>query len=254
MDITTHALVLREVNYKEADKILTVLSPDQGRMTVSARGCRRKNSRFAAGAQLLVYSELTLYQFRNRWAIREANPEQLFWNVRSDVGKLSLASYFAELAELTAQEDLPAPELTGLVLNSLYALDQLDRPAELIKSAFELRLMTISGFAPMLDRCAVCGREPAEPMLHLREGVLHCRACRSGAGDGISMPLTPAALAAMRYVVNGNPKRLFSFRLPAEDLRRMSDVSEAFVLTQLERSFRTLDFYKQLQQASVQIF
>lgn len=245
MDITTHALVLREVDYKEADKILTVLTSDQGKLTVSARGCRRKNSKLAASAQLLVYSELTLYQFQNRWAIREGNPEQLFWNVRSDVEKLALGSYFAELAELVTPEEVPAPEVLRLMLNSLYALDQLNKPLDQVKSAFELKLMSLSGFAPLLDGCAVCGQEPEEPMFHLGEGILHCRACRNQAGDGVSMPLTRPALRAMRHIVEGEPKRMLSFTLAARDQKRVDDVAEAFMLTQLERGFRTLDFYKQ---------
>ena len=57
MLLTTQGIVLREVNYKEADKILTVLTRDFGKRTVKARGCRRKNSRLTAGSQLLVFSE-----------------------------------------------------------------------------------------------------------------------------------------------------------------------------------------------------
>lgn len=246
MDITTHALVLREVNYKEADKILTLLTPDHGKMTVSARGCRRKNSKTGAAAQLLVYSEMTLYEFQNRWAIREANTEQLFWGVRQDVEKLALASYLAELTELLSQEEVPAPELLSLILNSLYALDKLNKPQGQVKSAFELKLMSLSGYEPLLDACGICGREPEEPMLHLREGVLHCRECRGEMGDGISMPLTRGSLAAMRHVVLGSPKKLFSFRLPEGEQKLMNDVCEAFTLTQLERGFATLDFYKML--------
>jgi DNA repair protein RecO (recombination protein O) len=100
----------------------------------------------------------------------------------------------------------------------------------------------------MLDACGVCGEEPTEPMLHLREGTLHCRKCREKLGDGVSMPLTEAALAGMRHVVLGNPKRLFSFQLGEMDQKRMNDACEAFVLTQLERGFSTLDFYKMLTQ------
>ncbi len=246
MDFTTPALVLREVNYKEADKILTILTPEHGRLTVSARACRRKNSRLAAGAQLLVYSEMTLYQFQNRWALREANTLNLFWQVRGDVQKLALGSYFAELAELTSQEEVPAPELLRLLLNSLYALDQLNKPLHQIKSAFELKFMSLSGFAPLLDGCAVCGAAPQDPMFHLGEGVLHCRSCRSQLGEGISMPLSPAALAAMHHITQGNPKRLFSFRLDEPAQTQLNQLGEAFVLTQMERGFRTLDFYKKL--------
>ena len=56
MHISTQGLVLREVNYKESDKLLTVLTAEGGKRTVKARGCRRKGSPLAAAAQLLVYS------------------------------------------------------------------------------------------------------------------------------------------------------------------------------------------------------
>ncbi len=245
-DFTTDAIVLREVNYKEADKVLTLLTPDQGKLTVTARGCRRKNSKIAAATQLLVLSEMTLYQFQNRWAIREANTRQLFWTVRGDIVRLSLASYFAELTELVAQEELPSGELLQLLLNSLYALDQLDKPLNQVKSAFEWKLMSLSGFAPLLEGCAVCGAEPSEPMFHLREGVLHCRACRSRMGEGAALPLTPSAVAALRHITQGNPKRLLSFRLEEESQRLLDRAGEAFVLAQLERGFHTLDFYRKL--------
>ena len=83
-------------------------------------------------------------------------------------------------------------------------------------------------------------------MLHLPQGVLHCDTCRGEVGEGIFMPLTTAALAALRHVLWGDPKRLFSFRLDPQSLGQLRDLAEAYLLTQLERGFRTLDFYKQL--------
>ena len=248
MHLVTRALVLRQVDYKETDKILTVLTPDNGKMTLSARGCRRKNSALAAGCQLLTWSEMTLYEYQGRWSVKEATAERRFEGVRDDLDKLSLACYFAEMTELLAVEELPAPELLSLVLNSLHALDKLDVPPAQVKAAFELKAMCLAGYEPSLDGCAVCGAQtPEKPQFHLSQGVVHCAACRGGAGEGISMPLTDAALAAMRHVAYGDPKRLFSFRLDGDSATRMSDACEAYVLTQLERGFGTLDFYKQAQ-------
>jgi DNA repair protein RecO (recombination protein O) len=239
-------VVLREVNYKESDKILTLLTAQAGKQTVTARGCRKKGSALAAACQLLVYSEFTLYEYQGRWAVKEAASQRQFWKLREDLEKLALASYFAELTELLTQEDIPAPGVLSLLLNSLYALDALDWPQKQVKAAFELRLLSLAGYEPLLDACAVCGREPEEPRVHLSEGVLHCAACREGVGDGISMPLSPAALGAMRHVVYGDPKRLFSFRLDQASLDQLADLCEAYSATQLERGFRTLDFYKQM--------
>lgn len=169
-----------------------------------------------------------------------------FRGAREDLVKLALGSYFAELTELLTQEDVPSWEILSLLLNTLHTLDTTDCPLEQVKAVFELKLMCLSGFEPLLDGCAVCGEEPKEPGLHLGEGVLHCGACRKSLGDGISMPVTEGVVAAMRHVVYGEPKRIFSFRLSREGAEQLANVCEAFMLTQLERGFRTLDFYKQL--------
>ncbi|MGN0984972.1 MAG: DNA repair protein RecO [Candidatus Enterenecus sp.] len=248
MHLTTKGLVLREVNYKESDKILTVLTQEEGKLTVSARGCRKKGSPIAAASQLLVWSELTLYEYQGRWAVKEALTERQFDGVRADLDKLSLASYFAEVTEALCEEGQPEPGLLSLILNSLHALEKLALPASLIKTAFEWKAMALAGYEPMADACAVCGREmPEEPRVNLSAGVLHCAACREGAGEGISMPLTPAGLAALRHFLWGDPKRLFSVSLDGQSLERLGDASEAYLMTQLERGFRTLDFYKSIQ-------
>ena len=184
--ISTQGLVLREVNYKEADKILTVLTAEGGRRTVKARGCRRKGSPLAASAQLLVYSDMTLFEYRDHFTLNEAESLQQFWHMKSDVVKLSLASYFAEVMEAVAVEGRPDPAALSLILNALYALDQLNKPLALVKAAYELRLMCLAGYEPLVDACAVCGvSEPEQPRFHLTEGVLHCASCRVGEGDDL---------------------------------------------------------------------
>ena len=158
---------------------------------------------------------------------------------------MSLASYFAELTESLTVEDTPAPDILHLLLNALYALGVQHREQSIVKTAFELRLLALSGFAPMAESCAVCGREaPEDAMLDVVQGVVHCRACV--VPGGLSMPLPAAALAAMRYILGCEEKKLYSFTLGAQPLKKLREASEAFVSAQLERSFRTLDFYKSI--------
>lgn len=245
MHIKTQGLVLRETNYKDADKILTVLTREGGKRTVKARSCRRKNSPLAAAAQLLVWSDMTLFEYRDYFTLNEADSLEQFWGVRADLAKLALGSYFAEVVEAVAEEGRSDPELLSLILNSMYALDKLNKPLALVKAAFELKLLCVAGYEPLLDACALCGaEEPEAPRLDLGEGVLHCAAC--GMGDGVSRALDGASLAAMRHVVYGDPKRLFSFPIDAPGMANMSAACEDFLLKQLDRGFRTLDFYHQL--------
>lgn len=237
MHIVTQGIVLREVQYKESDKILTVLAKGQGKVTVKARGCRRKNSPLAAGSQLLVYSDMTWFEYQGRWTLQEAATLQEFRGVREDLTRLALGSYFAEVCEAVAVEGEDNPELLSLLLNSLYALDTLKKPPELVRAAFDWKCMALAGYAPLLDGCARCGEEPRDPRLNLTAGVVSCAHC----GDGAA--LTAEMLAAMRHIVSGDPKRLFSFQLPGEQLGRFAALASDYLTTQLERGFRTLDFY-----------
>lgn len=154
--IVTAGLVLRETVTRETDKILTVLTPDRGKISLIARGARRKNSRLAAACQLLAYSELTIYEKGQWFMLDEAETLELFTGLRTDFVALSLASYLADLTDATAQAE-DTSQLLRLLLNALYALSVLHKPPQLVKPAFELRLMALSGFEPLADGCAVCG-------------------------------------------------------------------------------------------------
>lgn len=179
----TTGLVLRVTETKETDKILTVLTPDMGRIPLIARGARRKNSRIAAGCQLLAYSELTLYKRGSWYMLDEASTVELFDGVRRDIVLLSLASYFTELAEAVCAEETASPEILSLLLNALYALCYLGKEPRLVKAAYQFRLLALAGFEPLASECAVCGREkPETPMLDVLRGVVHCGGCKQPAG------------------------------------------------------------------------
>lgn len=238
------AIVLREVEYKDADKLLTVLSRDDGRLTLRARGVRRSRSPLKSACQLLAYSEFTVFEYREFCTVNEAVPLELFQELRRDLDLLALASYFAQVAEVLSQEDAPNEELLSLLLNCIYALCRLDRPNGQIKAVFELRAACLAGYAPDLSACRICGNVEPDRFL-LQDGCLECAGCSTG--DGIHMPVSPGVLAALRYLVECPAGRLFSFRLPEAALRQLSELTEAFLATQLERGFSALDFYKSLQ-------
>ena len=236
-------VVLRETETKETDKILTLLTWGEGKISVIARGARRKNCKFAAAAQSLAYSEWTLYQRRDWHYASDASTLELFSGLRGDLTALSLACYMAELTEAVCPEAVPAPELLRHLLNGLYALSALHKPHALVKPAFELRLLCLAGYEPLADACAICGREnPENPVLDTAQGVVRCGSCGGGGGR----PLCRDSLAALRHIVYGDPRRLYSFQMGDEALRRLSGASEAFLYAQLERGFATLDFYKSL--------
>ena len=246
MYLKTEGLVLRETEYKDADKLLTVLTKDRGQLTLRARGVRSRNSKLKSGCQLLAYAEFTVYESRSSMLVDEAVPIELFMPLRQDIELLSLASYFAQAAEVLSQEDEPNPALLSLCLNSLYALSKLQKPQPLVKAAFELRAACLAGYEPMLDGCAVCGN-PNPDRFDVSEGMLQCAGCLLPGEHGLRLPVQPGVLAAMRYLAGCDLKRLFSFRLSEDGLQQLSGLAETYLLTQLERGFFTLDFYKSLK-------
>ena len=242
----TSGVVLRVTDTKETDRILTVLTADRGKIPLIARGARRKNSRLAAACQLPAYSELTIYKRGGWYMLDEASPLELFDALGRDIELLALASWFCELTEAVCAEETPAPEVLSLLLNALYALCYTDRPPRLVKAAFQFRLMALAGFEPLADGCALCGRGDAEaPMLDVQGGFVTCGGCR-GPDAGLRLPLMAGGLDALRHVLTADGKRLYSFTLEPGALAALDHAGEAFISAQLERGFRTLDYYKSL--------
>ena len=95
-------IVIKEIQYKDNDKILTILTKDQGRLTARARGVKSKSSKLKSGCQLLTYAEFSVFENRGYHTIQEAVPLEMFIELRTDLELLALASYFAQVAEKLA--------------------------------------------------------------------------------------------------------------------------------------------------------
>lgn len=247
MFITTSALVLREVKYKEADKILTLLTEREGKLTASARGVMRKGSKIAAGCQLLSFSDMTLFENRGKWTVNEAQTSEQFLGLRQDISLLALGTYFAELLEAVSDEDSPNPEVLRLGLNSLFALSRGLHTPEHIKAVFELKLMCLTGYEPSLDYCPVCGSEaPEAPIFSALGGTMLCGGCRNSE-LGALYPLCESSLSAMRHIVSCDCRKAFSFALEGKSMERLSEICEGYVSAQLERRFSSLDYWKSVK-------
>ena len=245
MYLTIQGIVLRVTEYNDRDALLTVLSRSHGKLTIKARGLRRRNSPLTAPCQLLAFGEFTLFEYRGMYTINEACSLELFQELRRDLLKLSLGTYFAQVAELTSQEDLPNPELQSLLLNCLYALSKLNLSEQKAKAVFELRTACLAGYTPDLFGCHVCGSQSPD-RFDISAGMLECAGCRSMDSGGLRLPVSPGILEAMRFICFCDPKKLFSFDLPDSAMQQLSEITEAYLTTQLERGFSALDFYKSL--------
>ncbi len=247
MFLKTKGIILRETDYQDRDKLLTVLTVDHGKITVKARGIKGSRNTMKAPCQLMAYSELTLMEQKDRFVLTEASSIELFSEIQQDIELLSLASYFLQVTDFVAQEEDPCPETLSLLLNSLYALGKLKLSQPMVKAVFELRLACLLGFTPDLGGCP-CGRGGEGVFFSLTRGCLLCETCGNLPREGeLRMPIMGGTLSAMEYIVASPPGKLFSFRLAPNALRQLSGITEAYLCSRLERGFYTLDFYKSLQ-------
>lgn len=241
------AIVLREARYREADRILTLYTAEEGKITASAHGALSKKSRLSASTQQLVYSDFVLDYRNGRYSVKEAEIIEQFSLLQTDYSNYSLACYFAECVEYLCPEETPDENILRLVLNSLYALNHNLYPQEQIKAAFELRLMSELGYSPVLQSCYVCGSEtPSYPVFCYENGCVCCRDCRTPS-LGSCTPLTAPALNGMKHILNTGLKHFLSFSCEDIDLKSMTNAIEKYFRFHSGRSFSTLEYWKKIK-------
>ncbi len=262
MTHATDGLVIREQAYNDTDKLLTILTPEYGRVRVMAKGARRTGSRLMAPCQLFAWGNFELSTKGDLHWVREASLAESFFGLRVDLQRLTLATYFCDIAYEASGENSPAADILPVILNTFYALAHGRASDAIIKGAYELRIAAMSGYCPDLSACSVCGSVDAEGMyLDVMGGCLICADCMQKtaveraapkveydlAPTAIFLPLPPAALAAMRYILAAPANRLFSYRITdAAETADFARACESFLLNHFERGFNSLDFYHEI--------
>lgn len=245
MQTVTDALVLRERKLDEQDRLLTLLSAEQGIITAYAKGAGRMKGSMAGATELLCYSHFVLFRNRERCFADRAEANTLFFGIRGNLEKLTLATYFAQLCCELIPENEPAAEELRLMLNTLYYLEQDKLPPLQLKAILELRLLTLTGYMPDLIACRECGGLPEDGavLFDPMGGSVCCPACAPQGAVG-PIPLPPGVFAAMRHIIYCDFEKLFGFKLGEENLPLLADAVERYLLCQVERILPALNFYK----------
>lgn len=242
---TVEGIVLKERSFGEQDKFIDILTKDRGVIELPVRYARKINSRMSGATQLFAYSRFCFEQKKNRLYLNSVEPIHIFYGLRNSLSSISLASYFADIVRFCTPELTDSENIARLFLNTLYYLEKNLRSEQLLKSIFEIRLMSETGFMPDVLGCRVCGGfEPQELYFSVKTGRFMCADCCSDADYGFRLQLP--ALLAIRHIVLADFDRLFSFRVSDNTLERLSAFSESYIISHLERKFNTLDFYKSL--------
>ncbi len=213
--ITTQAIVLHTADYRDNDRMLSLLSPGYGQLDALCRGCKKPQSPLMSAAQAFTYGEYVLYQGKGRMTVTSFQLIDSFYPLREDYERLRYAACMLEVLRLQALPGEGNAKLFLLLARSLKRLCYLPLDPRAVTAAFLLMDAALSGWRPRLDACVHCGKPvpPGVPAyMDIDGGGLRCRDCVNA--DTPALPLTPEQIAWIRDVmINGVEKTA----LPARD-------------------------------------
>lgn len=257
---TVDGLILREIAVGESDKLLTILTAEHGRISMSAKGVRSMRSKHISLCRVFTYGNFEYYEKNGKRWLAGGSVNDSFFGINSDVESFALASYVAEISAEVTGEGVPAEEMLRATLNTLYAIEKKLKPIGVIKGAYELFAAFRSGYEPELFACRECGAQSAKTFyLDVMGGSVVCQSCMSKNTTGhrpipeldaylaknIFFPMNDAVTAAARYIMSATPSRLFAFELKeAADVADFSRLGETYLQNHLEKGFDTLNFLK----------
>jgi DNA repair protein RecO (recombination protein O) len=188
-------VVLRTYKLGEADRIVTFLTRDRGKVRAVAKGVRKTKSRFGGRLEPASHVELLLYEGRELDIVTQAETLDHNGALREDYERLSRAVSMLEAADQVAQERQANPALYRMLVGALQSLAARDTP--LVVPAFFLKVLSLEGYRPQVDECAECGAETGLVSWAIEEGGLRCGAHRQGSS------ISPDAVGVLQRILGG---------------------------------------------------
>lgn len=242
--ILERGIVTRYVNYRENDRILTIFTPDRGRIDVKARGCRRPTSPLLPCAEAFVFGEFELFSSKERYTVNACSVEESFFPIREDIVRFALGTSMLQFISETAQEGEPNEPMFFLLYRALSFLAYGKSDPTDLYCCFLIRFLNVAGFKPAITSCAVCGRDVrADERLYFggRTGGTTCAACRAG-----EAPVSKLALEAMRRMLLLSDEEMDRVCLSETLRREIFTALTDYASYALEYGPRALAFLKQI--------
>ena len=198
-DQTLRGMVIRTVDYRDNDKILTLFTAESGRVDAKARNCRKATSPLLACTQPFTYGEYQLFYHKNKYVINQGEVLESFYPLREDVSRFAAASLCASLCLEGVQAEERSESVFSLLYHILSFLTYGENDSRDLTACFLVRFLSLVGFRPAITHCAVCGRDlrrdPAIRFLPDRGGAT-CAGC-----SPVGRKISKTALEAMRRIL-----------------------------------------------------
>ena len=242
-------IIAKEVNYNEADRYLTILTNEYGKLECYAKGIRNQKSKLAATAGLLSFGEYKLFKNKNRYILTSGKLIEKFYDIRTDIVKYAYATHYLEIARDIVMEEQPFPEAIQTLLNTLHVLVYKKLPLDFTARVYETRMLMLAGFAPILDQCVCCGSPivadeqsgKSKTSFSTSEFGVLCPRADCQKRDVKSIEISDGTIKALSYIISCEPKEIFSFTIGDRILKELSMIVPRYLRSHFEREYKGLD-------------
>jgi DNA repair protein RecO (recombination protein O) len=241
----TEAVVLRRRNWGEADRILTLFTPQRGKIRVRAAGVRKPGSRKAGHLELFHRATVFLARGRDFDIVTQAETVESFSRLRDDLVRSAGASYAAELLDRLAPEESENPDAYRLIVRTLEALCGEGNSA-LVLRCYDLKLLEAMGYRPELFVCTVGGEtiQAEDQFFSPARGGVVCPRCADRA-EG-RFPVSLAALRVLRHIQRSPLADAFQLRVRGATLAELEPVLQRYIQYLMESPLRSRKYFSEV--------
>lgn len=226
-------IVVKSFDYLESDKLLTLLTFEKGLLTIKAKGVRKNGAKLAFSARQFFCGDFECVESHGKLIMTGVARVHDFSDIASDLDKYYTACHFADIALAVIMEEHPDEEMLRMFLNALHILTKESVSLKLLISIYEIRTAALSGFAPVMDECVVCGSHDKAMRFSLDHGGLVC--CAPG------VEIDESIKRFIETLTDCEMKEMFSLTVPENSLDQLSKLSRRYIETVLDRKFTTLN-------------
>jgi len=236
-------VVLRHMEYGEADRILSFYTLEYGKVQAIAKGIRKMRSRKAGHLEPFSRVELMLARGRNLDVISQAEAQSTYEHLRADLKLIAYAAYVVELLDRFTYEEGENRPLYNLLVNTLARLDA-GSPAQTVVHYYEVQLMDLLGFKPQLQVCVACGEKikPEDQFFSAKLGGALCP--KSLSADPGAWKVSLGALKYWRHLQRSSWNKVKNLEIPQEVELELASLLERYLTYLLEYGLRTPGFLK----------
>ena len=240
----TEGIVIRTLNYGETNKIITVLTPNFGKIGLMARGAKKAKSKLSSASQLFYHGHFLFQKGRGLGVLHQADSIHPFRHIKEDIVQMAYAAYIVELTDKIIEENMASSSLYKMLLNIFKKMDE-GVPADILAIIYEVKVLPLAGLAANVDQCVHCGDRERPFFFTMSGGGYLCRNCQTL--DPYSIPMTPEVSKLLTLFKHVPVDRLGSLSVKKQNIIQLKRILQEYYQQNAGLQLKSRRFLDQME-------